>query len=106
MIKTFVSLALLLAAAVPSAATAQDFSGNSVRVSYRDLNLGTPDGVAELDHRIARAINTVCPDPKSRVLSAVQASRACRIATTRWVADQRNQALAKRNATLTIVAAR
>ena len=92
MITLLASLSLL--AAVP--ATAQDpvAAPASVSVGYADLNLQTAAGQAELDRRIARAVNEVCPTPDLRVLHRVAASDACRETAGASAAKQRQQALA------------
>lgn len=48
---------------------------NAVRVSYADLNLGQPQGRAELDARLMRAARSVC---RSDVLEDYRFSSACR----------------------------
>ena len=96
MITALASLSLLFAAAPaaqdPVAAPAP------VSVRYHDLNLRTAAGQAELDRRIARAVNAVCPTPDLRVLHQVQASDNCRKAARATADTQRQQALASAGA--------
>jgi UrcA family protein len=51
--------------------------GNAVTVSYRDLNLATPEGAHTLYARITHAAHQVCSAGDIRDLSAVAASQAC-----------------------------
>lgn len=48
-----------IAAATLALSTAPAFAG-SVSVNYKDLDLSTPAGQAELDHRLDRAAREVC----------------------------------------------
>jgi UrcA family protein len=97
MITALATLTLMLAAAPapqdPVAAPA------TVSVRYHDLNLHTAAGQAELDRRIARAVNAVCPTPDLRVLHQVEASDNCREAATAAASKQRQVALASAGAT-------
>ncbi|MBV8340896.1 MAG: UrcA family protein [Gammaproteobacteria bacterium] len=56
-----ISLSPLLAAGEASASQAVS-AVRSVRVSYRDLNLATPEGAGTLYRRIRGAARTVCGD--------------------------------------------
>lgn len=49
----------------------------SVRVSYADLDLTHPAGVAHMVARLRRAAEVVCDGPDSRDLRALEATRAC-----------------------------
>ena len=40
--------------------TSEAMMALSVRVKFRDLNMGTPEGVAELDRRVAEAADYAC----------------------------------------------
>ena len=51
--------------------------GNSVTVSYRDLNLATTEGAHVLYARISHAARAVCGVSDIRDLGAVAASQAC-----------------------------
>lgn len=92
MITAIASLSLLLAAAP---AIAQDAAPATAHVQVSDLNLNSAEGRAELDKRLDRAVDTVCPaaqsiaDPRE-----VQLARACRAATRATVAEQRRTVLA------------
>ncbi len=50
---------------------------NAVTVSYRDLNLATPEGAHVLYARITHAAHAVCGASDIRDLVAVAASQAC-----------------------------
>ena len=88
---TALALSLLLAAAPVAhepVATA--------RVQVSDLNLHTGAGRAELDRRLGRAVNTVCPMPAStRELRRIRLANACRAATLANVTKQRHRTLAR-----------
>jgi UrcA family protein len=60
MLKIILPFTLLLAA-IPGGAFAQDVHAE-VRVSYRDLDLRNPHDVKRLDHRIGKAVVSVCSD--------------------------------------------
>ncbi|HEY9554235.1 UrcA family protein [Allosphingosinicella sp.] len=62
-------------------------------VSYADLDLGTPAGVATLDGRIDRAIRKVCGKAYMD-LNTSQAVRQCRKETLASVQSQRASVLA------------
>ncbi|MEZ0241805.1 MAG: UrcA family protein [Sphingomonas sp.] len=74
-------LTLLSTLALAFVAAPNDAPG--VRVSYADLDLSSPAGVATLDRRLARAVNSVCPDSLSKRLSEIHAVQACRTAALR-----------------------
>jgi UrcA family protein len=52
-------------------------AGAAVTVSYRDLNLATPEGASALYARINHAAHTVCEAGDIRDLGAQAASKAC-----------------------------
>jgi UrcA family protein len=106
MTKTIATLALLLAAAIPANAQAQQGHPATVRVSTADLNLSSPAGVAALDRRIDRAIDTVCPASQSGDFTEKLAVKNCRNATAANVALQREQALASRSTVVTVASVR
>ena len=54
--------AIAFALAVPSPAIARD-AGPTQAVSYADLDLTSPAGVAALDRRLDRAVDRVCGHP-------------------------------------------
>ena len=76
MTKTLVTLAAIgvIGFTFTPAAHAQD---SSRTVSYSDLDLSTPAGVAAFDSRIASAIKAVC-DNGDPTLRAKLAERSCR----------------------------
>lgn len=82
MIAMLSTLALFLA---PVAAN----HGPDVRVSYADLNLASPAGRAELDRRIDRALDTVCPAAPTRLLAEVEAVERCRAEARTQIDAQR-----------------
>jgi UrcA family protein len=94
MMKTLIPLTLLLAAASPAAAQPDPVSHASLHIGYSDLNLATQSGTKALDRRIARAIDTLCPEPLSRSLAEAVAVKTCRATAEASVARQREQALA------------
>ena len=86
--------AALVAALIPTTATAQDIPA-AVHVVYRDLNLQTSDGLRTLDRRIAGAIETVCPDSVAIDLARKRLVSRCQAAARANVAAQREAVLAK-----------
>jgi UrcA family protein len=64
-----------LATSAAMAAGADDL--RSVRVSYADLDLTHPAGVAHMVARLRRASEIVCAGPDNRDLKALAAERAC-----------------------------
>ena len=101
--KTLLTLALLLSAATP--AIAQEAPGG-VRIATADINLSTTEGVAQLDRRIARAIDRVCPETRGRELNSFHTLHACRTAVMRSVAAQRQHLLESRTGTLSVASTR
>lgn len=85
----FSAIAIALAA-VPVAANAETMS---VKVSYADLNLASPAGVAQFDRRIAHAVTTICGVEKSTDDNWPQV-RKCRRDALASTLPQRSQALA------------
>ena len=73
-------LKLTLLAAVALSSTAALADAPTMRVSYADLNLTSPAGVAALKARVARAATTVCALDGSRDVQSLMAERACRSA--------------------------
>ena len=88
----FLPIALALLAALPAPALAQE-AQPSIRVSYADLNLASPAGVAKLDRRLAWAIHGVCAaQPRGADDLARQFDiQRCVRAKTAELAAQRNQ---------------
>ncbi len=78
-----IGAAVALALVAPAAASSQApllVTGSAAPtkiVSYRDLNLASDDGVAQLNRRIGRAATRLCIDPNPQHLSAVMLGRAC-----------------------------
>ena len=101
--------AALLAALVPNIALAQEEGHAEIHVAYRDLDLRSPAGVKQLDRRIERAVEAVCPDPDATDLARKFVVARCREVARAGVADQRAAVLqngAHRNAELAAGAAR
>jgi UrcA family protein len=85
--------AAFAAALLPTAATAQDIPA-AVHVAYRDLDLRTPGGVQTFDHRIAHAIDEVCPPSFATDLTRTLMLARCVSSARAKVASQREAALA------------
>jgi len=70
-------------------------------VSYADLDLSTPSGIAQLDSRISSAVKAVCTsgDPTLRTRMA---ERRCRREAIDGVGPQRDMALAGKGQVLVI----
>jgi UrcA family protein len=63
-------------------------SANSIKVSYRDLDLATANGGRTLEERITLAARKVCAAPDIRNLAEVAAGEACqREAVSHALAD-------------------
>lgn len=97
MITALATLSLLFATPAADPVAAQ------VSVPYGDLNLNTAAGQTELDRRLARAVNEVCPTPDLRVLRQVSAFDACRQAARRSATQQRQIALATTGAPILLI---
>ena len=87
MLHSIISLALLIAAPI------SDGAGTSVRVAYGDLNLSSTAGRAELDRRLARAVDAACKAPDSKYLGHIQAVAACRAKANENASEARRLAL-------------
>jgi UrcA family protein len=84
-------------AALPQPAQAQA-AANPVRtamVSYADLDLNTPGGIATLDRRIRGAIHGVCGPADPRDLQGQDVDRQCRNLATANARTQRTIVLAR-----------
>ena len=75
---------ILFAAAVAGSAPVGDRAGPSVdanrltqRVSYRDLDLARPEGVATLQRRLRFAASQVCPEQRPVSLAYAMETRRC-----------------------------
>lgn len=95
MITALLSLSLLAAAPVAPDPTV---GAPRVRVGYGDLDLNSAAGRAELDRRLAYAVNRVCPSPDIRQMSKFKADEECRAAATAMANSQRDAALASARA--------
>lgn len=79
MLRTIPALgALAVAALLVTPTVSQAAEGNSVRVSYADLNLASAPGQRVLHGRIADAARTVCELEDSRALVISAATNLCR----------------------------
>jgi UrcA family protein len=85
--------ALLLAAGLPSIASAQQVPA-AVHVSYHDLDLRSAAGVKALDRRLLRAVGKVCGDDLSADVWNKIAARRCRAAKLAEVHGMRDTLLA------------
>ncbi|QNQ08831.1 UrcA family protein [Sphingomonas alpina] len=85
--------ALLLSAGATDAAFARNAQPD-VHISYHDLDLRSQAGITQLDRRINRAINAVCPDPVGVDLQLKLAISKCRRIKAAEVSGQRIGALA------------
>ena len=64
-----------------SVASAQDLRGDqppTKTVEYRDLNLATAEGQATFRHRVAWAVQSVCPTPDFNNLAMLGLINKCR----------------------------
>jgi UrcA family protein len=76
------------AAAASTVTSRAQHSANSIKVSYRDLDLATPAGSRTLEERITRAARKVCAADDIRNLEEVAAGNACqRTAVSNALAD-------------------
>lgn len=73
--KSVIAFAALFAASTIAAPASAEEA--SIAVSYADLNLSAPAGVATLKHRIEAAAEKVCQKPYSRDLKTVAAWQEC-----------------------------
>ncbi len=94
----------LIAAAVLCAAAAPAFAQEAVSdivqrsVSYADLDLSAPAGVAALDHRIDAAVTQVCGRADSHDLGAWTAMKQCRVDARGKIEQTRNTLVASAKA--------
>lgn len=101
-LRPFVLPVALLVAAVAAPATA---SPRSIAVSYADLDLSRPAGVAALDRRLARAADAVCGPVDARDLRAMSAARACRTAALSSANAEAKPVIAARTAPVRVQSA-
>jgi UrcA family protein len=79
------------AAAASTVTGSAPHSSNSMKVSYRDLDLETANGSRTLEERITLAARKVCAAADIRNLAEVAAGEACqREAVSRALADVHN----------------
>jgi UrcA family protein len=86
---TFGIIASLLAFSTPALA-----EGRSKMVRTSDLNLATPDGQAELQSRIDRAIKTVCVSNSAITLADMRDAHQCETAARAAADAQVSQRIA------------
>ena len=89
---TVASAVLALAAAVP--AVHAETTGQTVRVSYADLNLATISGRQALDQRVSRAVDKACGERPSSLsdLGGMHAYGSCQKAARSSVGGQTKMA--------------
>src|SRR3546814_5002752 len=68
MIRTAIAVAALVGMTASTATSAQTTADEAptAHVRYTDLDLSQPDDMKLLHHRVAMAVNTVCPIPVAR----------------------------------------
>ncbi|MDT8757504.1 UrcA family protein [Sphingomonas psychrotolerans] len=86
----------LLAASAPQAVPAGAPATRHVRTA--DLDLSRPSGRAELDRRLARAVERVCPTRQIGESTRSLAGLRCRAETQERIAAQRSRVLAQATA--------
>jgi UrcA family protein len=91
MLNSLTFLALLVASA-PQAVPTEAPATRHVR--HTDLDLSRPADRAELDRRIARAVEKVCPTKQIGESTRSLAGLRCRAETTARVAPQRSRVVA------------
>ncbi len=99
MLKISLLAATVLCAAV-APAFAEDAASDIVQrsVSYADLDLSAPAGVAALDHRIDAAVAQVCGRADPRDLGAWTAIEHCRVEARSKIELTRNALVASAKA--------
>jgi UrcA family protein len=95
-----VAVAVVTAAAAAAPAFAQDAVSDIVQrnVSYADLDLSAPAGVAALDQRIAMAVTQVCGHADLHDLGAWKAMQQCRVDARSKIEQTRNTLVASAKA--------
>ncbi len=105
--KTITTLAAALLATFTAApALAQDANVRSVAVSYADLDLGSEAGRATFDNRLRQAVREVCGVASSADLRGQNRVDECREDLTAHAAQQREIAIAGRQAAIVVAARR
>jgi UrcA family protein len=97
-------LPLVVIAAFAATPAAADLGGR--RVSYADLDLTTPAGIAALDARLDQAVRRVCGDPYPRDLIGRRDVERCRAQTRASIQGPRSAALAEARSRAIQLAAR
>jgi UrcA family protein len=81
-------LATLVLAAIPALALTSAAHAASISVKVSDLNLNTPAGVTEMNHRINAAANAYCAQ---RVVTGTRlASSSCKAAVREEISQKLN----------------
>jgi UrcA family protein len=88
------ALAIMTATAITSPARAADFSTQSIKIHYRDLDLTTDAGAAALKQRIARAAAEICRPVNGPTLHDHARYNACRTAAIASASPQMNTVIA------------
>jgi UrcA family protein len=98
-IRSLIPIVLLstLVAATPAAASQKI-------VSYADLDLTNPEGIAKLDRRIQSAVRDVCGRAYPADLQSIHDVRRCRANSLADVQPQRSKALAQNNSSVQLAA--
>ena len=94
--RTFFGLLAAAATLAPAGLAAQPVDDNeqaSIRVSFADLDLGSPAGRASFDRRIERAIDLLCGQPGGHLDTATPVWK-CRAAARASASPQRQLAVA------------
>ena len=94
--RTILSLLAAAATLAPAGLAAQpaaDAEQASIRVSFADLDLGSPAGRATFDRRIERAIDVLCGQPDRNLDMATPVFK-CRAAAQASASPQRQLAVA------------
>jgi UrcA family protein len=97
---SLIAVALLGAAAVPAFAQ-QDADVLQRAVSYADLDLTSPAGVAAFDRRIDAAVTQVCGRADLRDMAAWSERKQCRAKARSQIQPVRDAALASAKAKTT-----
>lgn len=92
--KTILTIALAAVAFAASPALAQDPGASRLTVSYADLDLSTPRGVARLDRRIRTAVEAACGPTSNADLHGTNLVSQCRADTLALARAQRDTAIA------------
>lgn len=93
MLKSAALLAVVAAAAATAAPVVTADGVPMVRVSYADLDLAKPAGVAEFNRRITHAVTAICP-PDGIALDRQIAVKRCRTAALKSASAEREQVFA------------